>query len=132
MIGQIIALKIVIKLAEGKHMAISDGLRKYFRGQGFNMRYICERLGYANVQTVQNYISTGKFGKCAADRWAREFGFREEFLLRGTGLLISRESGYQRLVRENMNLTSIVRSQKAVIKDLNKQIRELKNTLNVK
>ena len=117
-------IRIFVQLA----MSENDNLReinltvgRYFKAQGISHREVAERLGYKNVSIVNNQLSYGRFGKRVAARWAKEFGFNEEFLMSGKGNLIERQSSYQKLVRENESLRTLVRI-------LKRQLSERANT----
>lgn len=97
-----------------KAKEINVAVTRYFKSMGISQKEIARRLGCAS-STVGNTLSYGRFGKRMASKWAREFGFNEEFLMFGRGNLIKRQSGYQKIVRENETLQAIVRAQKSMI-----------------
>ena len=103
------------KIDAGKAREICVAVSRYFKSQGISHKEITRRLGYSNISAVDNQLSSRRFGKRIAERWAREFGFSEKYLMTGQGRLIERESGYQKLVRENQTLKAIVRIQKDML-----------------
>lgn len=94
---------------------ITTAVKLYFRNQGISHKDVADRLGYSSASVVDNHLSYGRFGKRMAEKWAKEFGFNERFLLTGKGRLVERRSGYQKLVRENESLKAIIRIQKNML-----------------
>lgn len=94
---------------------ITTTVKLYFRNQGISHKEVAERLGYSSASVVDNHLSYGRFGKRMAEKWAKEFGFNERYLLTGKGRLVERRSGYQKLVRENESLKAIIRIQKNML-----------------
>ena len=105
---------------------INDELKRYFRSHGMTYVEVAGRLGYSCQHIINNQLSKGHFGKHMAEKWAREFGFRTEFLLTGKGRLVERTSGYQKLVRENESQRNVIGSQMATIRRLTSENDELK------
>lgn len=103
------------KIDSAKAKEINVTVSRYFKAHGIDHKEVARRLGYASVSSVDNQLSCRWFGKRVAERWAREFGFSETYLLTGKGNLIERQSGYQRLVQENETLKAIVRIQKSML-----------------
>lgn len=93
------------------HHRIANTVSRYFKSQGIKQREVAGRLG-VSLQSVSNTLSTRRFTEASAETWAREFGFRKEFLIHGTGRLLNRETGYTRIVKENDELrTKVMRQQ---------------------
>ena len=105
---------------------INDELKRYFRSHGMTYVEVAGRLGYSCRHIINNQLSKGRFGKHMAEKWAREFGFRTEFLLTGKGRLVERKNGYQKLVRENESHRNVIGSQMATIRRLTSENEELK------
>lgn len=89
---------------------INRTVSRYFKAHGMKQREIAERLG-VSLQCVSNALSSRRFSESSAEVWAREFGFRKEFLLRGTGRLLARETGYSRIIEENDALRTAIKRQ---------------------
>lgn len=102
------------KIDSTKAREITLAVTRYFKSQGISQKEVARRLG-CGASTVGNMLSYGRFGKRVAARWASEFGFNEAFLMTGRGNLIDRQSGYQKIVRENEMLHAIVRTQKSML-----------------
>ena len=98
-----------------KQKKINMAVSRYFKIQGISHKDAAERLGYASKQIVDNQLSKGVFGKRVAPKWAMEFGFNEEFLLKGHGQLIEKPTGYKKIVAENEQLKAIVRIQRRLL-----------------
>lgn len=98
-----------------KAREINLTVRRYFKAHGISHKDVAERLGYSSVSAVDNQLSYRWFGKRVAEKWAREFGFNETYLMSGKGNLVERQSGYQKLLRENEALKAIVRIQKSML-----------------
>jgi len=100
------------KIDNVDYRRINTTVSRYFKSQGIKQREVAERLG-VSLQCVSNALSTRHFTEESAEAWAREFGFRKEFLLRGTGRLLVRETGYNRVVQENEDLRTLVKRQES-------------------
>lgn len=109
---------------------VNDAVNVYFKAHGIGHREVAERLGYKNVSIVNNQLSHGRFGKRVAARWAKEFGFNEDFLMTGRGKLIGRRGSYRKLVSENESLNAIIRALRSSNARLQEENRELKALLN--
>lgn len=103
------------KVDPAKAREINVTVRRYFKAHGIDHKEVARRLGYSSVSSVDNQLSYRWFGKRVAEKWAREFGFSENYLLTGKGNLVERQSGYQKLVQENETLKAIVRIQKTML-----------------
>lgn len=104
----------MMKIDDSKAKEVNVALTRYFKSLGMSQAEIANRLGCA-TSTVGNTLSYGRFGKRMAAKWAGEFGLNERFLLTGQGKLVERQSGYQKLVRENQTLKAIIRAQKSML-----------------
>jgi transcriptional regulator with XRE-family HTH domain len=103
------------KLDKEKAREINLAIARYFKSQGITQKEVARRLGYASVNSVSNQIAYGRFGKRVAAKWAKEFGFSENYLMTGRGSLLYRQSSYRKLVQENEALNAIVRVQRDML-----------------
>ena len=93
---------------------INVAIRAYFYKHGISLKEVQARLGYANIQTVRNQLSTGYFGKVVARKWAKEFGFNEDFLTSGKGDLVQ-GSDLKLAESENKQLKDILSIQEKML-----------------
>lgn len=105
---------------------VNDAVKHHFRIHGITHREAAERLGYSCANVVDNLLSSGRFGKRTAEKWAKEFGFSEKFLLTGKGRLTVRRSGYQKLVYENESQRNIINAQRVSLSRLREENESLK------
>lgn len=101
-----------------KQREINITVSRYFKSHGITHQQIAERLGYSSKQVIDNQLSSGTFGRLVARRWSAEFGFSEEYLMKGKGQLIEKRTGYRKIVAENEQLKAIVRIQRRQIEQL--------------
>jgi len=85
---------------------------RYFKSQGIKQREAAARLG-VSLQCVSNMLSSRHFTEKTAEAWAKEFGFRKDFLLFGTGDLFDGETDYDRLVRSNEEMHAALMRQRS-------------------
>ena len=95
-------------MEKGKNEKVCQAVKAYFKYEGIAINTVAERLN-ATPRAVSAQLAGRAFSAKTAEKYAKEFGFNEAYLLTGEGALIADNHPHFKTTEDTGDLSRLIR-----------------------